>query len=144
MEYDRLMFDQCIYFNTSALARQLDRIWTRAFKPFELTPPQGFMLRAVLDRPGLLQSQLADELRIARATATRALDGLEVRGLIERRGSKRDGRECEIHPTAQSTAMKDDLNRASGEVTKRLKAELGETEFAGFVTQARQIAGALG
>ena len=69
------MFDQCLYFNTTALARQLEREWTRAFAPFELTPPQAFMLRTILDQPGLLQRELAASMVISRPTATRTLDG---------------------------------------------------------------------
>ena len=134
------MFDGCIYFNTQALGRQLERIWTKAFKPFELTPPQAFLLRAVLARPGMLQSEVAERLKIARATATRSLDGLEARGLIERRSTKRDGRECEIYPSSQAQDIKEGLNVASAEVTKRLKAKLGETAFNAFVEQSKTIA----
>ena len=141
MCYGADMFDHCIYFNTAALARQLERVWARAFRPFDLTPPQAFLLRAVLDRPGMLQSEMADALRITRPTATRALDGLETRGLVERRSTKRDGRECEIFPTAAALPLKDPLNAASGEVTKRLKAVLGEEVFASFVEQAKGVAG---
>ena len=131
------MFDHCIYFNTAALARQLDRIWTVAFKPFDLTPPQAFMLRAVLDRPAMLQSELADAMKISRPTATRALDGLAAKGLVDRRATKRDGRECEIHPTAEAAKIKVGLNEASGAVTARLKGLLGPEFFAGFVEQAK-------
>lgn len=131
------MFDHCIYFNTSALARQLDRIWAKAFKPFDLTPPQAFMLRAVLDKPAMLQSELADVMKIARPTATRALDGLAAKNLIERRPSRRDGRECEIHPTLEAAEIKDGLNAASGSVTAGLKEALGAQVFAGFVDQAK-------
>ena len=137
------MFDRCIYFNTTALARQLDRIWTTAFAPFDLTPPQGFMLRAVLARPGLLQSELADELRIARATATRGLDGLESKGLIVRNKSTEDKRESAITPTDEALEIKDALNAASSAVTERLSALFGETVFAGFVEQAKAIASKL-
>lgn len=133
------MFDHCLYFNTTALARQLERVWSEAFKPFGLTPPQAFTLRAVLAKPGMLHSELADTLRIARATATRAVDGLVSRGLLERRPAERDGREWEIHPTSDALILKDPLNAASGAVTERLKAELGDEVFAGFVRQARSI-----
>ena len=44
------MFDHCLYFNTTALARVVEREWAAAFKPFGLTPPQGFLLRLVLAR----------------------------------------------------------------------------------------------
>lgn len=135
------MFDHCIYFNTAALARQLERVWAKAFRPFDLTPPQAFLLRAVLDKPGMLQSELADSLKIARPTATRALDGLEARQLVERRPTRRDGRECEIVPTADALPLKEPLNAASGDVTQRLKGVLGEEVFAAFVDQAKAIAG---
>ncbi|MCX8569435.1 MULTISPECIES: MarR family transcriptional regulator [Hyphomicrobiales] len=137
------MFDRCIYFNTTALARQLDRVWTTAFAPFDLTPPQGFMLRAVLTRPGLLQSELAEELKIARATATRGLDGLEAKGLIVRNKSTEDKRESAITPTDEALEIKDALNAASGAVTERLSTLFGETVFAGFVEQAKAIASKL-
>jgi DNA-binding MarR family transcriptional regulator len=87
------MFDHCLYFNTSALARQLEREWSAAFAPFELTPPQGFILRAILHKPGLQPREIAQMLVIARPTTTRILDGLEAKGLIERHSSERDGRE---------------------------------------------------
>jgi DNA-binding MarR family transcriptional regulator len=137
------MFDRCIYFNTTALARQLDRVWTAAFAPFDLTPPQGFMLRAVLARPGLLQSELADELKIARATTTRGLDGLEAKGLVVRTKSSGDKRESLITPTAAALEIKDALNAASAAVTKRLSGLFGAEVFAGFVDQAKAIAAKL-
>ncbi|MHA6643684.1 MarR family winged helix-turn-helix transcriptional regulator [Mesorhizobium sp. A623] len=138
------MFDECIYFNTQALGRQLERIWTKAFKPFDLTPPQGFMLRAILAKPGMLPSELAAELKIARATATRAIDGLESRELVERHPTKRDGRECEIRPTEKAQEIKVGLNAASGEITRSLKAKLGNSEFTSFVEQVKTISADVG
>jgi DNA-binding MarR family transcriptional regulator len=137
------MFEQCLYFNTAALARQLEREWAVAFKPFDLTPPQAFMLRMVLDEPGLLQHQIADELTISRPTATRALDGLEAKGLIERRPSTSDGRELAIHPRPKAVAMKAALNNASAAVTARLKRVLGAGEFTEAVSKVRGVRSAL-
>ncbi len=70
------MFEQCLYFNTTSLARQVERQWTQAFKPFGLTPSQAFMLRVVLDKAPLLAREIAEELNISRPTATRGLDHL--------------------------------------------------------------------
>lgn len=131
------MFDYCLYFNTSALARRLEREWTEAFAPFALTAPQAFMLRAVLERPGMLQSELSKELSIARATATRALDGLEAKKYIARSSTARDGREVSIRPTALAIQLKDALNDASGAVTARLKAALGSAAFSSTVSKLR-------
>ena len=137
------MFDDCLYFNTSALARRLERVWTVAFEPFDLTPPQAFTLRAVLDHPGLLQRELAEGLAIARPTATRALDALEAKGLIKRVSLERDGREQAIHPTSEAVTMKAALNEASGVVTRKLKRLLGAGEFSDVVAKLRTIRAAI-
>lgn len=143
MGYSEAMFDQCLYFNTTALARVLEREWTKAFKPFGLTPSQGFMLRLVLDQPGLLQGELARQMVIQRPTATRALDGLQKLGLVERHGTANDARELAIFPTSQARAMQQQLNAASGEVTRRLKKELGSDEFSDVVAKVKHTRAAL-
>jgi hypothetical protein len=53
-----MVFEGCLYFNGTALARLLERAWSEAFAPFELSPPQGFILRMLIERPGRLQSEL--------------------------------------------------------------------------------------
>ena len=136
------MFEQCLYFNTASLARVLEREWSEAFKPFGLTPPQAFMLRAVLDTPGLQQKELADLMVISRPTATRALDGLMAKGLIKRRNSELDGREFRIYPTMDATQIHASLNEASGKVTRRLKDLLGEDGFKDTVSKIRKTRGA--
>jgi DNA-binding MarR family transcriptional regulator len=133
------MFDHCLYFNTTALARALEREWTLAFKPFGLTPSQAFMLRVVLDKPGLLQGELAREMAIARPTATRTLDGLQKLKLVERRGTPADGREYAIHPLDAAAAIKDDLNAASAKVTRRLKKALGASHFDDTVVMVKKV-----
>ena len=138
------MFDHCLYFNTTALARVLEREWSRAFKPFGLTPSQAFMLRVVLEKPALLQGELAKELAIARPTATRTLDGLQKLNLVERRATHTDGRAQAIHPTPSAIALRDSLHAASAVVTERLKNALGAAHFDDTVTRTRQIRGALG
>ena len=133
------MFEQCLYFNTTSLARKLEREWTLAFKTFGLTPSQAFMLRVILEKPQSYQNALAKEMNITKPTASRGLDGLEKLGLIERRPSLDDAREIEIHPTKKAKAMKDGLNTASGEVTKKFKKLLGADEFLDVVGKLRGI-----
>ena len=139
MLYTGRMFEQCLYFNTASLARQLEKEWTSAFKPFGLTPSQAFMLRVVLNKASLLQSELASEMNISRPTATRALDGLERLSLIKRVASEKDGREQEIHPTKKAMGMKEAINAASAAVAKRLKKSLGTSHFEDAVDQIRSI-----
>jgi DNA-binding MarR family transcriptional regulator len=137
------MFEECLYFTTTSLARQLEREWTRAFKPFGLTPPQAFMLRVILDKAPLLHSALAEELNLTRPTVSRTLDGLERLGLIKRVQARKDGREMEVSPTPAAVALKDAINAASGEVTTRMKRLLGSPTFDGTVQSLRSISAAL-
>lgn len=138
------MFEHCLYFNTTALARLVEREWTKAFKPLGLTPSQAFMLRVVLEKPSLLQNELAKELTISRPTATRTLDGLQKLGLVERHTTQSDGREYAIYPTQTALSMKDDLNAVSAAVTKRLKSDLGHDQFDDAVAKMRSIRSTLG
>ena len=137
------MFDHCLYFNTTALARRLEREWTDAFAPFGLSPPQAFMLRVILAKPGLLQRELAADLSIARPTATRALDFLESKGLVVRQRREGDAREVGLHPTKEAVAIHAALNAASGAVTSQLKKMLGASDFAEVVTKIRGVRSAL-
>ena len=137
------MFDHCLYFNTTALARVLEREWSAAFQTFDLSPSQAFLLRTVLDSPGLAQRELAASMVISRSTATRALDGLARKGLIERRASGRDGREQFIYPTRRARSLRTALNDASGRVTRRLKKLLGEDVFVDTVGKVRDARTAL-
>ena len=137
------MFDHCLYFNTTALARVVEREWSAAFKPFGVTPPQGFLLRLVLAQPGLSQHELATQLTVARPTATRLLDGLQNLGLIERREASFDARHWAIHPTAAAQAIHAQINAASGEVTRRIQREIGKDNFDETVSKVRSACSAL-
>ncbi len=137
------MFEECLYFNTAALARRLEREWAAAFKPFDLSPSQAFLLRTILNQPGMLQRELADTLAISRPTATRLLDGLAARELIERRDTGRDGREYAIFPTRKASPLLTPLNEASGKVTKRMRKLLSNEVFADAVSRVRDVRTAL-
>ena len=137
------MFDQCLYFNTTTLARLVEKEWSLAFKPFGVTPPQGFMLRMVLGKPGMLQHEIADKLTISRPTATRLLDGLQALKLIERRGTEVDGRHWAIYPTAKAQALHAAINKASGKVTRRIQKQTGRDNFDETVVRIRKVSFAL-
>ena len=137
------MFDQCLYFNTTTLARLVEKEWSLAFKPFGVTPPQGFMLRMVLGKPGMLQHEIADKLTISRPTATRLLDGLQALKLIERRGTEVDGRHWAIYATAKAQDLHAAINKASGEVTRRIQKQTGRDNFDETVARIRKVSFAL-
>jgi MarR family transcriptional regulator, organic hydroperoxide resistance regulator len=138
------MFDHCLYFNSSALARLVEREWGAVYAQFGLTPPQGFVLRVVLATPGCLSSQVADLLGIARPTATRLIDNLSDKGLVERRQGETDGREWRVHATRAGKALERPINDASAQIAKNLSAKVGPGLFETAVTTMHGVRKALG
>lgn len=147
------MFDHCLYFNATALARRVEREWADAFSPFGLTPAQAFMLRVVLARPGLLHGELATALALSRPTVTRALNTLEEQGFVMRQTSAKtdknvqdkagrdkagDGREQQILPTPQAYTISQGLNEAGAAMTRKLKARMGDKAFLQAVDTLRE------
>ena len=133
------MFEHCLYFNTTSLARQLEREWTVAFKPFGLTPSQAFMIRVILDKENITGSDLAVELNISKATCSRTLDGLFELGFIKKVHTSKDARSYDLLPTPKAKSLKAEINQASGEVTKRIKKVIGTDSFEMTVLSLRSI-----
>jgi DNA-binding MarR family transcriptional regulator len=133
------MFEHCLYFNTTSLARQLEREWSRAFKSFGLTPSQAFMLRVILDKQSITGTDLATELNITKATCSRTSDGLIKLGFVKWVPADKDGRSYELLPTAKAKSIRDELTQASGEVTKKIKKIIGGEEFETTVMRLRRI-----
>ncbi|AMM15783.1 MarR family transcriptional regulator [Burkholderia sp. PAMC 28687] len=137
------MFDHCLYFNSAALARLVEREWTAVYAEFSLTPPQGFVLRVVLATPDCLSSQVADILGIARPTATRLIDSLCEKQLVERSQAKTDGREWTVSVTAAGRALDRPINNASARIARTLRGKIGPELFESAVTSMHEVRKAL-
>lgn len=133
------MFEQCLYFNSSALARTVNRIWTKAYSQFDLSPPHAFLLRLVLVKPGLLPHELATELHLSRSTVTRFLDNLEKRNFLKRKRTGNDGREVQIFPTEKSKKIHKKLDKTGSELTQLMAKVLGEEDLSRTVSKLRKI-----
>lgn len=137
------MFEQCLYFNTTSLARQLEREWTRAFKPYGLTPSQAFMLRVILSKGVIISTDLSLELNISKATCSRTVEGLITLGFVTKIQGDTDGRSHELHPTPKANNISVEINKASSEVTKKIKRIIGSKEFETTVKNLREISSSI-
>lgn len=137
------MFDHCLYFNSVALARLAEREWAAVYARFGMTPAQGFVLRVVLAMPGCLGSDVADVLGIARPTATRLIDNLAGKDLIERRQGESDAREWGIYPTKAAKALERPINAASAEIARTLRTKIGPELFEAAVSSMHGVRKAL-
>jgi DNA-binding MarR family transcriptional regulator len=72
-----------------------------AFEDLDLRPAEYSVLVLIDDNPGRKQSEIAEVLGIKRANFVSLIDGLEDRGLTERRSSAGDRRANALHLTAR-------------------------------------------
>ena len=121
------------------MARTVSRIWTEAYRQFNLSPPHAFLLRAVLAKPGLLPRELAGELNLSRSTITRFLDSLEKRNLLARKPTKKDGRELQVYPTKAAKEIHQDLDDIGRNLTKLMRDKIGKDDLAQTVAKLRKI-----
>lgn len=137
--YNISMFNRCIYFNLNTLTRDINRIWDAAFKRHGLSPAHGYLLRAVLSKPGMTQKEIAEELSLDPSTVTRFIDALSARGMIERQPSKDNARESTIFPTKRGRALQDELENTGLELYKSVRKALGARRFDSFVKELRSV-----
>ncbi len=133
------MFEDCLYFNSNALARTVSKIWTRAYKQFDLSPPHAFLLRLVLTEPGIQPRELAETLQLNRSTVTRFLDSLEKKGFVIRQFGERDGREVSVYPTQKAEEIHQRLYQIRDELRQKMKKLLGEQQLAKEIEKLRTI-----
>ena len=131
------MFEKCIYFNTNALARQINKIWDDAFKPFGLSPAHAYVLRVVLDQPGISMKHISEELELAPSTVTRFVDSLINKGFLERLSNDTDKRSTQILPTLQSKKIHKKLEATGQALYTNMNDLIGKKAFAELVTGMR-------
>ncbi|GAB3070604.1 MarR family winged helix-turn-helix transcriptional regulator [Micromonospora schwarzwaldensis] len=83
-----------------AVARRLRHQTKGALEPWEVSPGQARALGVLLRHGALRPGALAEHLHIAPRSATEVVDGLQERGLVERRPDPGDRRATLVAPTA--------------------------------------------
>jgi DNA-binding MarR family transcriptional regulator len=71
----------------------------------DLTPPQTGLLRLVAQEPGLSQQAVAARLGMPASRLVALVDGLDERGLLERRRNPEDRRLHALHLTAAGAEL---------------------------------------
>lgn len=117
----------------AALARQDD--W-RAGEVEGLTPTQGDILRALLQRPkGMRVTALAAHLNVTQPTASDAAAALERKGLVEKLADPDDGRALIVRTTRSGRALARRWPMSFGSLADAL-SEQDQARLLGIVTRA--------
>jgi len=110
----------------------------------DFTRPQAGLLRLISREPGLSQQAVARRLGTPPSRLVALVDGLEQRGLIERRRNPGDRRNYALHPTAAGEQAMAALSRVSLEHEQAISAPLTQTERAQLSKLLGKLAAAHG
>ena len=110
----------------------------------DFTRPQAGLLRLISREPGLSQQAVARRLGTPPSRLVALVDGLEQRGLIERRRNPGDRRNYALHPTAAGEQAMAALSQASLEHEQAISAPLTEAERAQLSKLLGKLAAAHG
>ena len=110
----------------------------------DFTRPQAGLVRLISREPGLSQQAVAGRLGTPPSRLVALVDGLEERGLIERRRNPGDRRNYALHLTAAGEQAMTDLSQASLEHEQAISAPLTEAERAQLSKLLGKLAAAHG
>lgn len=96
-----------------------------SFARMKLRPAEFSVLSVMARRPGLKQTEIAEELGIKRANFVALMDGLEARGLAERRKADADKRSHSLHLTPDGVKFVRKMMDVWNEHEQRLVERLG-------------------
>jgi len=136
------MFEKCIYFNSNAFVRHLNRIWDEAYKPMGLSAPHAYVLRLVCHEPGIGQTELGEQLHLEKSTVTRFISVLEDKGLLRRQAGN-SGRGVSLKATAAGKRLGKQLDQTGTDLYKQLRKQFGADQFEALVKSIRAGIGSL-
>jgi DNA-binding MarR family transcriptional regulator len=110
------------------LVRHAYRTFVKALafelEPFGLSTGQWSALRILWDEEGMSQVELADLMRVEKASLTSILASMEHRGLITRLRSRDDGRKIYIYLTPKGKQLKRTVLPTGGKINARATATM--------------------
>ncbi len=122
-----------------SVARRLRQASAESLARWDLTPSQFRALRVLLRHAAMRPSELSEHLRIAPRSTTEVLDGLEAKGLVERRPDPHDRRATLVVPTDRGTDVAEDIRSASGSEAERVFDPLSPTDRAQLARILRKL-----
>ncbi len=112
--------------------------------PLKLGPPDAGILHILRRSPGLSQQELAGRLAAHPSRVVALIDGLEQRGLVERRPNADDRRQYSLFLSPQGTATLEDIGRVGREHQEDLLRSLDKDERQQLTMLLQKIATAQG
>ena len=104
-----------------------------------LAPAHGTLLLLIEEHPDLSQQQLSAAIGLQRSTMTRAIDGLERRGLVRRHARKGDQRSNAIRTTPRGASLASHLRTVIFKLEDQLRKRLRSRGHRLLITLLRDV-----
>jgi DNA-binding MarR family transcriptional regulator len=111
-----------------AVARQLRHVSRQTLAPWDIAPSHARALGVLMDHGVMRLSELSDHLHIAARSTTEVVDGLQERGLIERRPDPHDRRATLVGLTDEGANVGTAIRAARAAETEAFFGVLNEQD----------------
>lgn len=134
------MFEDSLFYNANYLSRLVTRLWKSAYAELGLAPSHAYLLRLVLEKPGLAQRDIVVELGLEKSTITRFIDKMVAKGyLVREKPDDAVGHEFRIYPTDAAIGLEKDLVRIEKELLSLTRAKFDDGELEHLIRQLRNL-----
>lgn len=137
MKTSESKFCSCLYFTTNALARKVEKLAVESWKKIGLAPSHAYLLKLVIDEPGMQAGVLAEQLQLTPSTITRLIEKLEEKKLVTR---VTEGKTTNVFPTQKAKEMKIQIKQCIEEFHEKYVKILGKEESKQFIQNMNTMA----
>jgi DNA-binding MarR family transcriptional regulator len=131
-------------FTVSSIGHAVARRFKETLAPLELEPREFALLRGVGANEGASQQAIGERYQIPASRMVAFIDGLEERGLLERRLNPHDRRTHALHLTARGRKLLLRAFTLASELEGDLCAELGAAEREQLIEMLQRVGLRLG
>ena len=112
----------------SAIHRKTYQRVQAKLKAYDIDAGQFFFLRYLLQHQGIAQEEVAQNLRLDKATVSKGIKRLESLGYIRKEVNPADKRENHLFPTRKAILKREEMNEIYLEINRFLFQDLSKEE----------------
>ncbi|HEX5307600.1 MAG TPA: MarR family transcriptional regulator [Solirubrobacteraceae bacterium] len=131
-------------FTLSSLGYAVSRRFHSTLAPLGLEPREFALLRTIAPQQGASQQAIGEQLQIPPSRMVAFVDGLEQRGLVERRANPEDRRARALYLTAKGRELLAEAFALASGLEAQLCADLSERDRETLLDALRRVGAQLG
>jgi DNA-binding MarR family transcriptional regulator len=137
MKHSESKYCNCLYFNTAALARKIEKMAVESWKETGLAPSYAYLLLLILEEPGMQPGCIANHLQLSPSTITRLIEKLEAKKLVVR---TTEGKITNVYPTPKAKEALPEMKTCVQQFSKLCIDVLGKEENNKIIAALRSVA----